>query len=64
MNQKTFTQHLIDNPQIFCQYDTYFICSYHILNKVKIQLDDTFIVDENGKYYKSTPKTLDCKYNG
>ena len=56
MTHITFTQHLINNPQIFCQHDTYFICSYHILNKVKFQLDDTYLVDEDGKYFKINPK--------
>ena len=56
MTHTTFTQHVIDNPQIFCQHDTHFICSYHILNKVKFMLDDTYLVDEDGKYYKIKPK--------
>ena len=58
MQQKQipFTQHAIDNPHIFAQHDSYFVCSYKILNKVKIQLEDTFLVDENGLLYKIKPK--------
>ena len=58
MNQKTFTQHIIDNPQIFCRNDSHFICSYHKteFGKFNIQLDDTYLVDEDGKYFKIYPK--------
>ena len=58
MNQRQipFTQHVIENPHIFSQNDTYFICSYIILNKVRIQLIDTWLVDEEGMLYKIKPK--------
>ena len=54
--QISFTQHVIESPHIFAQYDSFFICSYKILNKVKIMLENTWLPDENGKFYMIKPK--------
>jgi hypothetical protein len=52
----TFQQHVINNPFKFFPNDDYFICSYKKLNKVKIQIEDIFLVDSNDKLIKSKPK--------